>query len=99
MMANTMTGVEAARLRTKALARWEGEGGALGHAQEQGEPLDDLELRILTRLGAGVLGEWSRLPTDTQRAIFQRASTPRVPGDGARLKSDIARFLHDHKDE
>jgi len=86
------------RLRVRALARWEGEGGAPDHVKEPGEALDELDLRILTRLGAAVLGEWCNLPTDVQRAIFQRASTPRASGDGARLKSEIARFLHTHKD-
>ena len=84
--------------RQRALARWEGEGGGLGRAAQAADSLDEAELRILTRLGAALLGEWNTIPTDLQRAIFIRASTPHGSGDGARLKSEIARFLHDHKE-
>ncbi len=82
----------------RALARWEGEGGATAHLDEPGEADDELDLRILKRLGAAVLEEWSNLPTGVQRAIFQRASTLGASGGGARLKSQIANFLHSHKD-
>lgn len=90
-------GVE--RQKARALARWEGEGGALGLSNAPGDTLDELDLRILNRLGAAVLGEWNNISTDLQRALFQRASTPHSSGDGARLKSEIARFLHAHKDD
>jgi hypothetical protein len=93
---NTMT--EAERQKAKALARWEGEGGALDATAIVDQKLDDAELRILTRLGAAVLGEWSKLPTDLQRAIFSRAATLHAATDGFRIKAEIARFLHDHKE-
>lgn len=86
------------RQRAKALARWEGEGGGLGRTPQAADSLDESEMRVLTRLGAALLGEWNNIPTELQRAIFVRASTPHGSGDGARLKSEIARFLHDHKD-
>ena len=84
--------------RQRALARWEGEGGGLGRAAQAADSLDETELRMLTRLGAALLEGWNNMPTDLQRAIFVRASTPHGLGEGARLKSEIARFLHDHKD-
>jgi alkylhydroperoxidase family enzyme len=90
--------LEADSIRARVLARWEGEGGALDRATQAGDTLDEMELRILTRLGAALLGEWTNLPTDLQRAIFTRASMPRGSGDEAHIKTEIARFLHDHKD-
>lgn len=90
---------EAARQRARALARWEGEGGALARADEAGDALDEMEVRILGRLGAALLASWNDIPTELQRAIFTRASTPHAAGDRARLKAEIARFLHDHKDD
>lgn len=93
---NTMTDGE--RQKAKALARWEGEGGALGAAAKSEQKLDEAEVRILTRLGAAVLSEWSKLPTDLQRAIFSRASTLHATTDGFRIKAEIARFLHEHKE-
>ncbi len=88
---------EAERQKARALARWEGEGGALGAKTDHA--LDEAELRILSRLGAALLTEWSKLPTDLQRAIFSRASTLHAATDGFRIKAEIARFLHDHKDD
>lgn len=86
---------EAERRKAIALARWEGEGGAL--AADRG--LDEWELRILGRLGAALLTEWNNTPADLQRAIFTHASTPHATADRVRLKADIARFLQDHKDD
>jgi hypothetical protein len=93
---NTMTDAE--RQKAKALARWEGEGGALGASAKPDQKLDEAELRILTRLGAALLSEWSNLPVDLQRAIFSRASTLHAGTDALRIKAEIARFLHDHKE-
>ena len=97
-MADDKTRIEAERQRTKALTRWEGEGGALGASSEPDQALDAADLRILSRLGAALLSEWSALPTELQRAIFTRASTLHAGTDGFRIKAEIARFLHDHKD-
>ncbi len=88
---------EAERQRAKALARWEGEGGALG-ASSKLTSLDEAELQILSRLGAALLSEWNTLPTELQRSIFTRASTLHAATDGFRIKAEIARFLHEHKD-
>jgi hypothetical protein len=43
-------------LAARALARWEGEGGALGRAPEDGERLDESELRILPRMEQATVG-------------------------------------------
>lgn len=96
-MAADRDGADARRLIAGALARWEGEGGALKPDKPAGG-LDELDVRILTRLGAALLAEWNSLPTEVQRAVFHRASTPDALGDSASLKSEIANFLHTHKD-
>jgi hypothetical protein len=105
-MTNSGNQSEAGRLKIKALTRWEGEGGALGAAQQatnssaaqSTDALDDMELRILARLGAAVLGEWLKLPADLQGPIFTRASTPYTSAQRVHLKAELARFLNDHKD-
>ena len=97
-MADAKNATDAERQKAKALARWEGEGGALGASSKSDQALDEAELRILSRLGAALLSEWSKLPTDLQREIFSRASTLHAATDGFRIKAEIARFLHDHKD-
>src|SRR5688572_17672803 len=97
-MADDKARIEAERQRAKALARWEGEGGSLGASAEPDQKLDEAELRILSRLGAALLSEWSALPADLQRTIFTRASTLHAATDGFRIKAEIARFLHEHKD-
>jgi hypothetical protein len=89
---------EAERLKAKALARWEGEGGALSASQAQPHSLDQTEMAILSRLGAALLEEWNKLPIKVQRAIFARVSTLRVATDGLRIKAEIARFLLASKD-
>lgn len=87
-----------AEMRARALARWEGEGGALiptGTA----DTIDESELRILARLGAAVLEQWSELPPALQGSVVQRARTLGGPGDHARVKETLARFLHEHRSE
>lgn len=80
-----------------SLARWEGEGGA------QSEPwapnaLGDVDHRVLLRLGAAVVSGWNELPRDVQRALF-RLAVVELTYDPAQLAAQIARFLHDHKDD
>jgi hypothetical protein len=85
-------------MRARALSRWENEGGALiptGAA----ESIDESELRILARLGAALLEQWGELPRGFQAKVIQRAKTLGVPGDHARVKETLARFLHDHRSE
>lgn len=66
--------------------------------ESDGEQLTLAERRILQRLGVAVLTGWNDLPVDVQRTLFKSASD-----SGASATSDIpaqiARFLHDHKDD
>ena len=83
-----------------ALDRWDEEGGAPATLwplpYEIGDLLD-VERRVLECLGAALVSEWNGLPTEVQRRLFERAASG-ASGDAARLKSQIARFLHGHKD-
>ena len=89
---------EAERLKLKALARWEGEGGALGRSGPPDDALDDSELRILARIGYAALGEWSSLPQERREAMLGDICRPLAPGDGARARTRIAAFLREHGD-
>ena len=83
-----------------ALDRWADEGGApatLWPLPYQTGDLLDVERRVLECLGAALVSEWNGLPTEVQRRLFEHAASG-APGDAARLKSQIARFLHGHKD-
>ena len=73
-----------AEIRARALARWEGEGGALGRSGAPGDALDEDELRILARVGAAALAEWSAFGTDQREALLRAICKPLAPGDGAR---------------
>jgi hypothetical protein len=59
--------------------------------------LDHDERHILECLGVAVLGVWSSLPRDTQRAIFEYAAAQQAY-DPAELRRQIAQFLHDHNE-
>jgi hypothetical protein len=65
-------------------------------AYETGD-LMGVERRVLECLGAALVSEWNRLPTDVQRRLFEHAAVGKSH-DAALLKTRIARFLHDHKD-
>jgi len=80
-----------------ALARWEGEGGAPAEPWALND-LGEQDRRVLACLGAAVVSGWNDLPTDIQRAIFRHA-VAEATYDPARLAAQIARFLHDHKDD
>jgi hypothetical protein len=87
-----------AEMRARALSRWENEGGALiptGTA----DSIDESELRILARLGAALLEQWDELPRELQGDVIQRAKTLGRPGDHARVKETLARFLHEHRSD
>ena len=83
-----------------ALDRWDEEGGASAAPwplpYEAGD-LHDAERRVLECLGAALVSEWNGLPTDIQRRLFEHAASG-ASRDATQLKSQIARFLHDHKD-
>ncbi len=55
-MLDPKTETEVERLKAKALARWESEGGALA-ASKSDQALDDTSLRILNVAGAASPGE------------------------------------------
>jgi hypothetical protein len=85
-------------MRARALARWEGEGGALTPTGAA-DAIDESELRILARLGAAVLDEWSELSRVVQANVVRRARTLGGPGDHARVKENLARFLHANRSD
>ena len=81
-----------AEMKERALARWEGEGGALAPKLAAGS-IDDTELRILARLGAALLEDWDRLSADLQQKILRRAKSLGTSGDHAGVKAMLAQFL------
>lgn len=86
----------------RALARWENEGGATS-SPEQGDEgrvvLSLAEQRILQCLGAAVIAQWAELPTDVKKALFEHAVSSGDPRHSVELREQIARFLHNHKNE
>jgi hypothetical protein len=85
-----------AEMRARALARWEGEGGALAPSADSGS-IDESELRILARLGAAVLEEWDHISTPLQDEIVRRAKALGTR-DHARVKERLSRLLRDYGD-
>ena len=87
----------------RALARWDNEGGSTTSAPEDdtGEPavLSRQEEHILQCLGAAVIVQWTELPTEIQRTLFEHAVSSSDPRQSAPLREQIARFLHNHKDD
>lgn len=55
--------------------------------------------RILECLGAAVIMRWGTLPTKIQRELFERAPPLADLAQTAPTKDQIARFLHNHKDD
>lgn len=84
--------VSDAQMRARALARWEGEGGALASRQDE-DYLDAAEIQLLARLGAALLESWPRLGPAEQAAIVQRAATLGATGDRARASRNLAELL------
>jgi hypothetical protein len=87
----------------RAVARWENEGGAVlplsDDDLEGGIALSPIEQGILQCLGAAVISRWSDLPTEVQKALFQDAVSSEDPRQSTSLREQIARFLHNHKDD
>jgi hypothetical protein len=61
--------------------------------------LADEEDKILRCLGAALLMHWNTVPTKLQRKLFDCASTLGDLQQTTPLKGQMARFLHDHKDD
>ncbi|MGD0024695.1 MAG: hypothetical protein ABSC37_08715 [Xanthobacteraceae bacterium] len=55
--------------------------------------------KILECLGAAVIMRWGTLPTKIQRELFEHATSLADLAQTAPLKGQIARFLHNHKDD
>ena len=69
-----------------------------------GNPLDrnavaEIEEHILRCLGAAVIMQWNTIPTKLQRELFDTAGSLGDVQQTTVLRGQIARFLHDHKDE
>ncbi len=58
-----------------------------------------IEERILRCLGAAVIMQWNTIPTKLQRELFDTAGSVGDVLQTTALRGQIARFLHDHKDE
>ena len=82
-----------------AKAGWDNEGGAVPQEVDGEATLGEAEERILRRLGAALIVQWNNLPTDIQRQLFQHAVSMGEPHGISQLKEEIARFLHNHKDD
>jgi hypothetical protein len=99
MAARESQGQKARDELARALARWDNEGGAV-HPEAAGQAaLGAVEKQILQCLGAAVIAQWNDLPTAIQRQLFRRAVSMDQPRNAGRLKQEIARFLHNHKDD
>jgi hypothetical protein len=85
------------------LASWDNEGGAplsdRAAAEETQAALAEEEENILRCLGAAVIMQWNDLPTYIQRRLFENAASMGEPRHLPQLKEQIARFLHEHKDD
>jgi hypothetical protein len=79
-------------------AGWEGEGALPSHPEPQVFLTEDEE-HILQCLGAAVIVQWNGLPTHIQRHLFDQAASMGESRHATQLKEQIARFLHNHKDD
>ncbi len=75
----------------------------LGEMVPMPEPSEASEARlaaeeehILRCLGAALIVQWNRLPTELQRELFDNASSVGEPLDTATLRGQLARFLRKH---
>ena len=55
--------------------------------------------KILECLGAAVIMLWGSLPTKIQRELFEHATSLADLAQTPPAKGQIARFLHNHKDD
>jgi hypothetical protein len=59
----------------------------------------EIEEHILRCLGAAVIMQWNTIPTKLQRELFDTAGSLGDVLKTSALRGEIARFLHDHKDD
>jgi len=69
------------------------QGRSLGVALAAEEEL------VLRCLSAAIIMQWNALPTTLQREIFDTAGSIGKLLETAALRGQIARFLHNHKDD
>lgn len=70
------------------------------HQQRQADgAVAEIEEHILRCLGAAVIMQWNTIPTKLQRELFDTAGSLGDVLKTAALRSQIARYLHNHKDE
>ena len=83
------------------LGEWEAEGGSSITAPQRGKHmgLGEQEQFVLSCLGGAVLMQWNELPTHIQRELFERAASLSKEDQTLALREQIARFLHNHKDD
>lgn len=67
--------------------------------EESSRTAAELEEHILRCLGAAVMMHWNTIPTKLQRELFDTAGSMGELLRTAELRGQIARFLHDHKDD
>jgi hypothetical protein len=102
-MPETKSGEKSLYDLAKALGRWDNEGGASALSPEADLGPDlafhAVEERVLRFLGAAVIMQWNDLPTELQRKLFDDAASMSDSARQFELKQQIARFLHEHKDD
>jgi hypothetical protein len=102
-MPETKSGQRSLYDLAQALGRWDNEGGAsaLSPGADLGPDLafHAVEERVLRFLGAAVIMQWNDLPTEIQRKLFDDAASMSDSARQFELKQQIARFLHEHKDD
>jgi hypothetical protein len=59
----------------------------------------EIEQHILRCLGAAVIMQWKTIPTKLQRELFDTAGSLGDLLKTSALRGQIARFLHEHKDD
>ena len=59
----------------------------------------EIEEHILRCLGAAVIMQWNTIPTKLQCELFETAGSLGDVLKTPALRGQIARFLHDHKDD
>jgi hypothetical protein len=78
-----------------------GNGGAAEVADKEAalRTAAQIEEHILRCLGAAVIMQWNTIPTKLQRELFDTAGSVGDLLSTAQLRGQIARFLHEHKDD
>jgi hypothetical protein len=84
-----------ARVSRGVRSKWTAE--SLAGLKVDQAPKDDK--KILECLGAAVIMRWGTLPTNIQRELFEHAISLADLAQTAPPKGQIARFLHNHKDD